>query len=269
MLNFGLNSPVHAAGAGLFISPGYGIHPDRKIPTYELIFVKRGKLVMEEDGNRFDLQAGQTLLLWPDRRHRGVEAYKRDLSFYWIHFRLVPTEGQDESRVTIPQTATLGRPDRMTELFHRFLSEQDEGHVLPDEGNLLLSLMLLEVNRSQQCSDVAESSGIVARVDNYISENFHRNIGAGDVAQALRLNSDYVGRIYHRASGKTVTQAIPRRQIREALGLLRDTTLNVDEIACSCGFQDPRYFRRIFARDQGVSPLRYRSFHTRIHINSR
>ena len=53
---------------------------------------------------------------------------------------------------------------------------------------------------------------------------------------------------YRHARGHTLTQAIHRRQVREALALLRDTALNVDEIAGASGFQDPRYFRRIFSR---------------------
>lgn len=269
MLNLSLTATVRAETAGLFISPGHGIHPDRVIQTYELIFVKRGNLAMEESGQRFDLQPGQTLILWPDRHHRGVEPYKRDLSFYWIHFSLVPTRESSGTKITIPQTATLVRPDRMAELFHRFLSEQEEGHVSPYEGDLLLSLMLLEVNRSHHRPVAPLTSGLLARADNYISESFHRNIGAGDVARSLRLNPDYLGRIYHQARGHTLTQAIHRRQIREALTLLRETTLNVDEIASASGFQDPRYFRRIFSRYQGVSPIRYRNFHTRIHINTR
>ena len=268
MLSLSLNPPVHATSAGLFISPGHGIHPDRTIPTYELIFIKRGRLSLEEEGQRFDLQAGQTLVLWPNRHHRGVESYKRDLSFYWIHFSHAPTRAAG-TNIKVPQIATMQRPDRMAELFHRFLSEQEEFHVSNLEGHMLLTLMLLEIHRSQNRPPAPTTSGILARADNYISENFHRNIGAGDVAAALRLNADYLGRVYHKSSGLTVTQAIHRRQVREALSLLRDTTLNVDEIARSCGFQDTRYFRRIFSRYQGVPPLRYRNFHTRVSINTR
>ena len=269
MLNLSLSAPVRAENAGLFISPGHGIHPDRTIRSYELIFVKRGTLALEEDRRRFDLQPGQTLILWPDRHHRGVEPYARDLSFYWIHFSLAPARRASGKKIAIPQSSALERPDRMAELFHRFLGEQEEGHVSPQEGNLLLSLMLLEVGRSRERPFGPSTSGILARADNYISENFHRNIGAGDVARSLRLNPDYLGRIYRHARGQTLTQAIHRRQIREALALLRDTALNVDEIASASGFQDPRYFRRIFSRYQGVSPVRYRNFHTRIHINTR
>lgn len=267
MLNLSLPSLVNAENAGLFISPGRGIHPDRIISTYELIFVRKGRLFMEENGQPLELHAGQTLILWPDRRHRGTATYERDLSFFWIHFRVRTQRGGE--KITLPQLATSNRPDYMAELFHRFLSEQEREDFLRQEGDLLLSLMLLEVSRAKDLPSISSATVITDRVTNYIAENFHQGIGAGEIARALRLNPDYLGRIYHRACGHTLTEAIHHRQVREALSLLRETTLNVDEIARACGFFDTRYFRRIFARYQGVSPLRYRRFYTRIHINTR
>ncbi|MFB9995012.1 AraC family ligand binding domain-containing protein [Deinococcus oregonensis] len=63
------------------------MHPDRVIQTYELIFVKEGVLSLEEAGREFDLQAGETLLLWPGRRHRGVRPFAPGLSLLLGTFR--------------------------------------------------------------------------------------------------------------------------------------------------------------------------------------
>ncbi len=83
------------------------------------------------------------------------------------------------------------------------------------------------------------------------------------------MNPDYLGRTFHQVHGLTLTEAIHRRKIAEARSLLRETSLNIEEISQACGFADSRYFRRLFTRHQGVSPLRYRQFHTRIRINTR
>ena len=61
-----------AANAGLFSARGAGIHPDRIIDSYELIFVRSGGLAMEEAGRALRVQPNQTLLLWPGRRHRRL-----------------------------------------------------------------------------------------------------------------------------------------------------------------------------------------------------
>ncbi len=269
MLELPISSPVHAENAGLFVSPGYGIHPDRVIPGFELIFVRKGRLSMEENGASFELAAGQTLILWPGRRHRGAAPYERDLSFYWIHFYLPPRLPRARPAIRIEQTATPERPDRLAELFHWALSEQEDDTLATPQGDTILSLMLMEAARAHADPQAARPGGAAALAANFVAEHFHEGITAGDVAAALRLHPDYLGRVYRRAFGQTLTEAIHRRQVREARGLLRETGLNIDEIARACGFTDARYFRRVFSRVQGVNPLRYRREQREIHINTR
>lgn len=256
--------PVRAENAGFFVSPGHGIHPDRVISSHELILVRRGKLVLQEENRRLEAGPGSVLLLWPGRRHRGIEEYQPDLAFYWIHFHL--RKGRGRGAFRLPQLSTPRYPDRLFEIFHRIMGGQDSGAFLQHEADLLLTLLLVEAT---QAGLPAPRSGTVARAEAYISENFHRAIGMGDVARALQLNPDYLGRVFQRTHGHTVTEAIHRRRMREARSLLRETSLNVGQVAAASGFADARYFRRIFTRHQGTSPRRYRQLHARTHVNTR
>ena len=47
-------------------------------------------------------------------------------------------------------------------------------------------------------------------------------------------------------------------RIRHASSMLRDSTLNVTEIALRCGFDDSNYFSRIFRKYTGHSPSEFR-----------
>lgn len=266
MLKFSLSLPVRAKNAGFFVSPGHGIHPDRVISSHELILVRRGRLVMQEEKRRFEVMAGQALLLWPGRRHWGVEDYQPDLAFYWIHFHLRP-RGRGAS-FRLAQLFTPKYPDRLFEIFHRLMGVQDSETFLQEEADLLLTLLLTEATQTGVPASVSPSS-TVTRAQTFISENFHRSIGAGDVARALQLNPDYLGRIFQRTHAHTLTEAIHRRRMREARSLLRESSLNVEQVAGASGFSDPRYFRRIFTRHQGISPRRYRQLHTRLRVNTR
>src|SRR5687767_1998063 len=67
--------PIYVENGGLFISPGHGAHPDRVIKSFELILVRSGTLTMEEAGRNLSASTGETILLFPGRRHRGVGAY--------------------------------------------------------------------------------------------------------------------------------------------------------------------------------------------------
>ena len=68
--------PVKARNGGFFISRGKGEHPDRVIDSHELIFVTKGVLSIIEGNHRFDIKEGESLILWPHRRHKAARHLK-------------------------------------------------------------------------------------------------------------------------------------------------------------------------------------------------
>ncbi|MCW8133958.1 MAG: helix-turn-helix transcriptional regulator, partial [Planctomycetota bacterium] len=107
------------------------------------------------------------------------------------------------------------------------------------------------------------------RVDAYLARHAFSYVTASAIAQELRCNPDYLGRVYRRARGCTLTDGIHKHRIREARGLLIDGKLNVDEIARECGFEEAGYFRRIFKRHVGLTPRAFQRLHARAHRNTR
>lgn len=267
-VSFPLASAFQAESAGLFISPGWGIHSDRVIGTYELIFVRSGVLHMEEDGVPFTLEPQTALILYPGRRHRGAQPYTADVSFYWIHFLPVEKTLEGGGTITLPQYSRPPRPDQLKELFHRYLDDQESDLLLPAQAGFIVAQMLLEVGRIQRRGDERESS-VANRAERYIASHFLKGIHAGDVAESVGCHPDYLGRLYRKTFGCTVSEAIHRRQIAEARHLLRESALNIEEVALACGFQGARYFRELFLQFQGISPRAYRNLYARTTINYR
>jgi AraC-like DNA-binding protein len=266
-LELKLPAGLKTENAGLFISPGHGIHPDRSITSYELIFVRSGRLGLEEEGRFFDLAAGDALLLWPGRRHRGTATYEADLSFYWVHFH--PPRGGRGRSLHLPQQMRPGRPERVMELFHRLLDDQEAGAPDADEAALWVTLLLLELQRGESADAARPAHALAGRAERFIAQNFRKGIHAGDVARAMASNPDYLARVYREAHGCTLSEAIHRLQLKEARTLLRESPRNIEEIALACGFREPRYFRKIFTERQGIGPRDYRKLHARAHVNTR
>lgn len=270
--------PVKAQNAGLFISRGTAKHPTRIIESHELIFVKQGEMEMWEGQHCFHLGAGQTLHLWPGRQHGSVGILPRGLKFYWIHFEIEERNGRDERRsreefapaVKVPQVARIPEPERLERLFRTFLDDQETGMLHPCSANLLTMLMLNEVAQSSQEKMVhLEEPNIVAmRAQTYIRMNYDRPITTGKIATALGYNADYLGRIYRRVYGLTLTEGIHRRRIHKACDFLLDSNLSIEQIAEKCGFSDPDYFRRIFRRYMEMTPATYRNEYSHVHVNT-
>lgn len=259
--------PVQAHNGGLFVSRGIGTHPRRRLPSCELIFVRKGTLAIREEDTSFCVDAGQSLLLIAGRQHEGTAPFPPDLSFFWLHFS--PTNPQAGAPLNVPQYAAVERPDHLTELFRRFLDDQESGALEPMCANLLLALMLCEVARSRAPHGVGESAGLhlAGRADAYIRTHFHR-LTAGELADALGFNANYVSRTYRQFYGQTPTEAILQCRVRLARQLLLEPDATVTSVARACGFDDDGYFRRLFKRSEGMTPREFRCLYARTHTNT-
>ncbi len=262
--------PVEPDNAGLFISRGMGMHPDRIIDSFELIFVRSGTLSISENEVDLSTPAGETLVLWPGRRHRGTETYRKGLQYYWIHFRLRNDKPpRASSPVVIPQRATPARPDRLAELYHRFLDDQESDRLTPTTASLLVQLMLCEVATSARANPTSASAVLAARAEAHILERLQEPLSASDVANALDMNPDYLTRAFKIARGQTITEFIHRARLREARAMLRDSAVSVKQIARRLGYGEATYLRRLFRRYEGMSPNAYRRLHAKVHVNVR
>lgn len=270
--------PLKAQNAGLFISRGAAMHPTRIITSHELIMVKQGVLDMWEGDREFHLEAGDTLHLWPKRRHGSTKPMPLGLKFYWIHFEIDEVaQGSDNdtreslaSLIRVPQINHTHQPERLECLFRMFLNDQESGALTPYSANLLTSLMLVEVAHPQEEKPTSADNvnAVATWAHTYIRINYDRPLTASRIAQALGYNADYLGRIYRNVYGCTLTIAIHRCRVNIACQYLLDSNLTIEQIARKCGFNDPDYFRRIFRQYMQVSPGTYRDEYSRVHVNT-
>ncbi len=118
---------LKAHNAGFFLSRGRDMHPHRTIDSYELTFVDRGVLGMYEEDKKFEIKAGESLLLFPGRKHGGTTKYSRELCYYWIHFSLSGRTDKGQT-ISIPQHIPVKRTERLAELYRYFLDDQEHGY---------------------------------------------------------------------------------------------------------------------------------------------
>ncbi|WP_051963212.1 AraC family transcriptional regulator [Deinococcus misasensis] len=268
MIALDFTSTLTAFNAGLFVSPGYGRHPDRTIDTFDLIFVVQGKLAMREGGTPYTVQTGEYLLLRPHQRHAGTHDYPADLQFYWVHFSMQGAPPQTPvTHLTLPSHGRVSRPEHLIQLFRRFLDDQETSGEMGLSGALLVQLMLLELARPPLLAKQAVP--LADQAHRIIQSRFHeKHLSTQWIARELKSNPDYLGRLYRGVYGMTLTESLHRARLHMAARLLAETAFSVDQVALKCGFEDTGYFRRLFKRQQGMTPVAYRRINSRVHINT-
>jgi AraC-like DNA-binding protein len=249
---------------GRFFGRGRELHITRVIDSHELIYVRGGRLGMFEGPRRITVSAGEVLLLEAGRRHGGTEVLPADLEFWWIHFRF---RGRGP-RAALPRQGRVRRPEVLEQLFLRYLDDQEAKALDPRTAGLLVALMLLEVGRAEAPTPALPGAAIAQAAYAWVVRNFHRPVGTAEAARALGLNVDYLGRVYRRVRGQTLTSELLRMRLQRARHLLLEPGRDVEEISHECGFHDGAHLRRFFRRQLGMSPREYRRAHLRLPANT-
>lgn len=268
------NLGVSVVSCGLFMSSGQGTHPDRTLDNHELIVVRQGTLSVWEDGVRFDVPPEHALLLSAGKHHRGASPFERNLSFYWIHFVVEGStqkalSARSGGAIEVPKLTRVPRFDCVAELFHRYLDDQEARRLTPIYSATLLLQILSEVGRPPLESTATHADVLVGRAEAHITRHLTEQLSTARIAHALKTNPDYLNRAFRTVHHMTITEYIHRRRLRDACGMLRETTDTIAQIAAVCGYPTIGHFRRMFIRYRGLSPAAYRQLMARAYVNAR
>jgi AraC-like DNA-binding protein len=84
------------------------------------------------------------------------------------------------------------------------------------------------------------------------------DVSLDDLAAAAGLSQWHFARAFKAETGLAPWRYLVNQRIMRAKDLLAATDLTIIDIAAEIGYEDPRYFAKLFRRDTGVSPSEFR-----------
>jgi two-component system response regulator YesN len=92
----------------------------------------------------------------------------------------------------------------------------------------------------------------------YIEEHFGGNISLEILAKEVGLSPVYFSAVFKKETGANFSNYLADFRIKKAKDMLKKSNVNINEIAYGTGFQDPKYFSKLFKKATGVTPVVYR-----------
>ena len=80
------------------------------------------------------------------------------------------------------------------------------------------------------------------------------------IANALGFSRNYIRNIFNEFTNKNINNYITEIRIKKSKELLTDPLANVKDVAERMGFNDPRYFSKVFKKETGVTAKEYQSY---------
>lgn len=103
---------------------------------------------------------------------------------------------------------------------------------------------------------------IIAAVKAYVEENYcNTGLSLSGAGAYVGLSNNYLSTLFRKECGETFSAYVTRLRVKKAAEILAGSEKNVTDIAFEVGFSDPNYFSRVFRRQTGHSPLKYKKAH--------
>jgi AraC-like DNA-binding protein len=129
-------------------------------------------------------------------------------------------------------------------------------------ADLTLQELLIRIIQTQTVKSIDE--GNVLQVNNpinevtaYIKQNLKENINLKNLSDKACMSSASFYRFFKRELGMSPIEYILNEKIKYAKKLLKNPTIQINEVCYLSGFEDANYFIRLFKKHEGITPKQY------------
>ncbi len=158
-----------------------------------------------------------------------------------------------------PEYFQSNHPEQMADIWDTIiLLNESADNPLLLYSRLLALLDLVLCDSELPRLPYANSYRIVKKAKEYMERHYAESIRLSDVAAAVNLSPIYFHNVFTGTCGCTPHEFLTRKRIAEAKRLLWDPAVSLPEIAERCGFGCQQYFSKIFKKNTGTPPGKYR-----------
>lgn len=100
--------------------------------------------------------------------------------------------------------------------------------------------------------------GVMEEIAAHIREHYREELSLQDLADRFFLSREYISRRFKREFGENVFDYLTNVRLERAKRLLLDSEITVVRIAELVGYQDEKYFSRVFKKSTGCTPNEFR-----------
>ena len=222
-------------------------------PYFELIFFLEGKGNVEAGEDSLDVSLFDVLVYPPGLLHTEHLNLDRRQEIICLWADLGSCASFDHA-IQLPDHRGAFR-----QIFEAIYIEFTRNRPYAQEVIACHLRTLVWLMRQHFAEPVTATQTQVERCLNYIHENYARDFPVELLAKQVYVSPSYLFRIFRKKTGMTPVRYRNLVRLDKAKLFLLDRALKMEDIAERVGFEDAKYFARVFKRETGTSPSAFRT----------
>jgi AraC family L-rhamnose operon regulatory protein RhaS len=266
-------------------------HDTRNMPSLhvhnfvELIYVAEGQATHLFQDISYEMQAGDVFIINPGEKHGYVTENDQRIEIINCLFEpgFIPTSLLSELRISDSLDFFYVQPflngdarfnhklnlrgkasektQSILEELHWEISRQGPGfqaliQLRMTELFILLSRIYNE--RKNNSGSRSPSELIVHRICGYVERHYNRKITLSSLSELFHIGVRQLNRQFNRHTGSSVIEYVHKIRLEKAKRLLAETDEIITVVAEKVGYEDTAFFSKLFTREVGCSPGKYR-----------
>jgi AraC family transcriptional regulator, transcriptional activator of pobA len=241
---------------------------------YNLIYIKKGSGIHNIDFKKFEIEANQLFFMNDGQVHEWILSddtvgytlfFKKE--FYDIveknlSLQALPFFNNNENDVPYVIFEPL-QAHFIENIFEEIINEFEKNEIYRDSQiKSLLKIILVHAIRIYKTElNLTPNNLNVSKIRNFqnlIESNFKIEKSVKFYAEKINITANYLNAICKETVGKTAGDMVRDRIILEAKRLLLHSAFSVCEIAYKLGYEDCSYFIRLYKKNTGTTPEKFR-----------
>lgn len=230
-------------------------------------YTLEGDGVYETPNERFILSKGSGFFItFPEDSHYYLPLDKAP-NHYWVYFYIHfsgPAANAFFKRIKELKgpvfSLELNSPP-ILQFFSLYESLKTGSQLKRYKGSEWLYNFLVTLLRYLESPSNQIKHSYVTAAQNWMHEHFMEQINLETISTTLDVSFSHLSRQFHKELGITPIGYLTHIRVENAMQLLLNTNLTINNISKECGFSDCNYFTKVFKKKLQITPTEYRNQH--------
>lgn len=252
----------------------FSAHNDLRIIPFhwhnsaEILFVKRGKLIIWMKEKKYELKANDLIFINSKEVHSTQSPEDNEVIVLQIPGDLLNTFSNNESlnihcnSIEVAESKELSKVREIIYRLYVYSERKEEVYYLKVYSLIFeLGYILVKYYRvkSRQV-DINSNKHLdqLTEICSFIEEKYKENLTLNELASYFGYTPQYLSKLFHKYTGTTYLKYLNSVRLSHAFKQIENTDYSILDIAVNNGFTNVKSFNKVFKDSYGMTPSVYR-----------